>query len=543
MNTARQYENWYTAFFVQDDWKVMPNLTVSAGVRIEHETPLVESHNGIVTGWDPTLTNAVTASSAAAYATSPSSALATSAFSAKGGVVYANSNNRSPYSNAPMYLSPRIGFSWAPEFGKGTLAVRGGVGIYVNPFNDYYTSQSYGFSQTTNFITSSNSGLSPLTTMDNPFPTSVNPILAPAGSAYGLNTNLGAGISFYYPNVKVQYSQKWDLDIQKQFGKNWMAEIGYFGARGVHLTASDTISATPLLPYLSRMQTADSTVTTWFKSTTNNPFYGIMPGNAATTGLNTSKTISIATLLQAYPEYSSVAESLMPFASSNFSSLMARLSKRFSDGLEFNVNYDWSRQLGNATILNQGASMTTGGLWYGETTSDFPQHVSVTGSYELPFGKGHPFFNQSKLLSEGIGGWKATVIYQFLSGTPVQWGNVVYNGNWHDFNSQPHNANGLMFNTSKFDVVSADQPNSYNYRTFPQYLLRSDATNNVDSSILKDFQIGEHIILQPRFDAFNLLNHPQMAAPNVSPTSASFGRSTGPQNTARQLQAGFHILF
>ena len=536
INTRFQYDAWYFGFFGQDDWKVMPNFTVSFGLRLEHEMPLVESNNQLVTGWDPKLTNAVTAPALDAYKNEENPLLPASRFSATGGVVYASGSNRSPYSTAPLYISPRIGFSYAPAFANNKLAIRGGFGVYDNPYNDYYTGQTYGFSQSTDMIVSTDNNLTPATTLSDPFPTASNPIVKPFGSALGINTNLGSSMSFYAPNNKVQYTEKWSLDVQKQFAANWLVELGYLGSHQVHNFYTNKISSVPLVPYLSHQATFDKALTDEMNASTPNPFYGIIPGPA--TSLNSSKTIKTSELLQAYPEYTSVSEGLVPGASANFNALMLRLGKRMSNGLEFNFNYEYSRQLGYSTQLNDG-----GPLWYGETTSDFPHHASATVIYQLPFGHGRRFLTQSRVLDEAVGGWEVTSIFQFLSGTPLQWGNAIYTGNWHDFNNHPHQTQGASFNTANFNRVSADQPNSYNYRTFPKYLLRSDPTKDFDFSILKDFTIGERFIVQPRFDAFNAFNRPQFSSANVSPTSGSFGDVTKQLNSNRQLQAGIHILF
>lgn len=536
VNTRFQYNNWYFAFFAQDDWKVMPDLTVSMGIRLEHETPLVESNNQMVATWNPALTNAVTAPALAAYQKEANPLLPASDFSATGGVIYATSGNRSAYSTPPMYFSPRIGFSYAPGFAHNTLAIRGGFGIYVNPFTDYYGGQSYGYSQTTSMITSTNNNLTPATTLSDPFPTVANPIVKPFGSALGINTNLGSSISYYTPNDKVQYTEKWSFDIQKQIVHNWLVEVGYLGAHQVHNFYTNNLSAIPLLPYLAHQATVDVALTKEMNASTPNPFYGIIPGPQ--TGLNSSKTISVASLLHAYPEYSGVSEGLIPGASANFNAFTFRLGKQMSRGLDFNFNYEYSRQLGFETQLNPG-----GPLSYQETSSDFPNHASVTALYQLPFGHGRTFLHDSRVLDEVVGGWEITGIYQFLSGTPLGWGNVIYTGNWNDFDNNPHNTQGASFNTANFDKVSADQPNSYNYRTFPSSLLRSDPTKDFDFSLLKDFTIGDRVVVQPRFDAFNAFNRPQFSSANTSPTSSSFGYVTKQLNTNRQLQAGIHILF
>jgi hypothetical protein len=536
VNTRFQYDNWYFAFFGQDDWKVMPNLTISMGLRLEHETPLVESNNLMVAGWNPSATNAVTAPALAAYQNEANPLLPVSQFSATGGTIYATSNNRAAYSTAPLYISPRIGFSYAPGFGNHTLAIRGGVGVYVNPFTDYYNGQSYGYSQTTSYIASTDNKFSPATTLSDPFPTSSNPIVKPFGSSLGINTNLGSGIKYWYPNSKVQYTEKWTLDVQKQFASNWLVELGYLGSHQVHNFFTNDLSYTPLLPFLSHQATYDSTVTKEMTANTANPFYGIIPGPQ--TGLNQSKNIKVAQLLQAYPEYSDVTEGLIPAASANFNAVMFRLGKRMSNGLDFNFNYEYSRQLGFETQLNKG-----GPLSYEETSSDFPNHASVIALYQLPFGRSRKFLNQSRLADEVVGGWEVTSIYQFLSGTPLGWGNVIYTGNWHDFQNNPHHVGTASFNVANFDHVSTDQPNAYNYRTFPASVLRSDPTKDFDFSLLKDFTIGERVIIQPRFDAFNAFNRAQFAGANTNPTAKTFGYVSKQLNTNRQLQAGIHILF
>ncbi len=537
ISTRFQYDTWYSGAFIQDDWKVLPNLTISMGLRLEHETPVVESNNRMIAGFNPTATNAVATAAAKAYAAAPNAILPAASFAATGGLYYASASQRSGYFTAPAYISPRIGFAYSPDFSHGTLAIRGGFGIYDNPFNDFNSGQAYGYSASSTFTASTNSNQVPTSTLSDPFNPAVNPIVQPLGSSLGVNTNLGSGAIFFAP-IHVPYTEKYSLDIQKQLGKSYLVEVGYIGTHAVHLSYSNAISSSPLLPYLSHSQKADPVVTAQLSATIANPFFGLYPAGTNTVALNTKSTFSVAQLLQAYPEYSSVTEQLVPGQNANFNALLLRVSKRMANGLLFNFNYEHSRLLGAQSQLNPG-----GPLWYGETTSDFPNHVALTVIYQLPFGRGRRFLNRSKLVDEIIGGYEVTGIYQYLSGTPIQWGNVVYTGNFNNFQNNPHNTNGVSFSTAGFDTVTADQPNSFNFRTFPQYLLRSDPNSNFDFSFMKNFAIGDHIIIQPRVDAFNALNHPQFSSANVSPTSSAFGDVTSQLNSGRNLQGGVHFLF
>ncbi len=548
INPRFQYNSGYFAGFAQDDWKVMSNFTVSMGVRFENESSITESGNRAVTGFNPTLANAATAQAEANYANAPSPYLAAANFQPTGGLIYATSNHRYAYQTPSMYISPRIGFAYAPAFDHGKLSIRGGFGIYVNPFNDYNAPQSYGFSGTTSYLGNSTNQTNqvPVSNLSDPFDPSINPIQLPYGSYLGPNTNLGSS-AIFFSKLHVPYTEKASLDVEKQIGRSWMVEVSAFSAHSVHLSSSLNVSAIPLLPYLVHSNFPNQAVTTALNAPVTNPFKGLFPAavtpNGITvpngTGLNTSSTISTAALLNAYPEYSSVTEQLVANQNGNFNALMFHVTKRMSYGLQFDANYEWSRNLGAQSTLNQGDTPQ-----YGETTSDYPQHVTLTLMYQLPFGHGHAFANKSHWEDEAIGGWEVSTIYQALSGQPIQWGNVNYSGNFSDFQNHPHDASGTpSFNTAGFDTNPADQPNSYNYRTFPQYLLRGDANNNFDFSVLKNFTLGNRFILQPRIDAFNAFNHPQFNTANVSPTSSSFGKISGQLNSPRQLQGGVHIIF
>jgi Carboxypeptidase regulatory-like domain len=555
LNKGFAYSNWYHAGFIQDDWKIMHNLSVSFGLRLEHETPVVEGGNQLVSGWNSSTVNAATVQAEANYAAAPNAILNANAFSPTGGVTYATSSARSAYYTGDAYYSPRVGFNYSPDFSHGTLALRGGAGIYINPLGDYDFNQSYGFSQTSTMNLTYNNMLSPSNPvsdplLSDPFPTgsvagtTANPILTPFGSAVGINTQLGSSMSFYDPQVRVPYAQKWTVDIQKQEGRNWMFELGYMGLRQIHDSYSNTISSIPLLPFLSHTPTAAgaATVTTAMAVATTNPFKGLFPATPDgpnTTGLNTGSTLTAASLIQAYPEYTGVTEQLVPGSKEIFNALLFRVQKHMSYGLDFFFNYQWSRQMGYTQQLNAG-----GPLWYGETSSDFPQHGALVVDYALPWGKGRQFLSNSGVLDELVGGYKITGIYEFDSGTPDTWSNVNYSGNWQ-FNNHPHTAYTPSFTTSGFNTTSgsANQPGTYNFRTFPEYLLREDPTKNTNLSVLKNFDVGERFIIQPRFDAFNAFNRHQLSAPNLTPTSSAFSEITSQLNTGRNMQMGVHILF
>jgi len=582
INTPVQDNSFLQGFFVQDDWKMKSNLTISYGIRFEHETPVDESQNRMVNGFNTTAVNGVTAAAEANYTKAPNALLPAASFQPVGGAVYASANNRYAYSLAPVYYSPRVGIIWAPDFTQGKGVVRVGYGIYTNPYDDYNTGQTYGYNVANTYVPSANGGMTN-NTLSNPFPTTaaanvaaVNPIAQPTGNTLGVNAQLGAKMVFYSPVIKVPYAERASLDLQYQIGNSIMVDLGYINNHAVHLTSSNTVDAIPLLPYLSHSPQYDVAVTNQmtgaaFKNggpaTTNvaNPFKGLagMTGTYATAAL-----LAPYQYLQTYPQYlaNNVTEQLIPNESSDYNALNARVAKTMGHGLTVNSVFEWSRQLGNQIQLNPG-----GPLSYGETSSDFPFHLAAYGTYLIPVGRGRQFFtNDNRIVDTFVGGWQFSPIYQFLSGNIISWGNAIYTGTgWNDFQNKQHDKSAVIngtpvFNTSVFNTLTCVnggstcqndptiagynptvQPNAYNFRTFPQYLMRQDYTSNWDGNVQKNFDTWENVKVQLRLDVFNLLNRPQYNTPNVSPTSSLFGTDTGIYSgtTSRQFQLAAHVQF
>jgi hypothetical protein len=520
VNTAFAYRSYLFGYFVQDDFRIRPNLTINLGLRIEHETPVVERYNHIVQTFDSAAVNSVAQAAAAAYAKSQIPQLPANAFSALGGLKYATGSNRSGYSLPSFFPSPRLGIAWSPGALRNRTVIHAGFGVFNNSIGAYLTGPTTGFSQTTSLVASNDSYVTPFATLNNPYPTGIQ---TPAGSANGANSNLGNSISFFTPNITNPYSVRWNLDIQKQLGKDMMLQVGYTGNKQVHGTLANSLSATPVLPFLSRSPLRDQATINALAQLVANPFSGLLPGSS----INGS-TISVATLLQAFPQFSGVTQSNSNPGWGTFNEFTVMFQKRFSKGLQFVANYQHSRQM-NSYQNNAGDYR----LSYGVTSGDFPDHFALTGSYELPF------FKTGRFRHAILGGWTLASVYTWESGGALSWGNVIYYGG--PLNVQPRNLT-QAFDVSRFERASANQL-SQNYRTFPQMFnnQRSDAANNVDLSMLKNFHFTERIFAQLRFEAFNAFNRTQFAAPNLSPTSSAFGTITSQGNTSRQIQMGLKL--
>ncbi|MEJ7608558.1 MAG: TonB-dependent receptor, partial [Bryobacteraceae bacterium] len=227
LNASRTQQANYFAFFAQDDWRVRSNFTLNLGLRYERETGTYERHNRTVIDFDRTAVNRVSEAARAAYALSPLPELPASQFQALGGLQFANDDNRKVYNTYPWAFSPRLGMTWSPGFLRNKTVLRGGVGIFYNTYGTFGIQQP-GFSQTTPLVSSLDSNLTPAAGLADPFPSG---ILRPVGAANGVNTFLGQGITFNNRDLVQPYIWRWSFNIQHEFGRDMLVELGYIGSR------------------------------------------------------------------------------------------------------------------------------------------------------------------------------------------------------------------------------------------------------------------------------------------------------------------------
>lgn len=527
----------YLGVFVQDNWRVSSNLTINAGVRYEHDFPMTERHNRSVSGFDTTDPNPVATAAVAAYAKSPISLLPASSFAVPGGLTFPTTSNPHIFNTPEHLFSPRLGFNWTPQVLDAKTVVRGGFGLFVFPIIVTQNMNQEGFTQTTPFVATNNNYLTWANTLSNPFP---GGIPAPQGATAGLATNNGRAISFFDPQQKNGYSERWQLQLQRPVGKDTAVEIGYIGNHAVRLQVTDTQLNDIPAQYQSRLTTRDTTLISALTASVPNPFAGLLPG----TSLNGS-TVSAYQLLVPFPQFpqsssttGGVDEQDMNTGSSNFESLNLRADHRLSHGFYLTSNYTWSHLIEETTKLNNVDTK-----FEKRTASyDHTHHFSLAGTYELPFGKGKLVPVHSNVLEKVVGDWSVNGAYTFQSGVPVVWGNVIYNGGPLHWNAR--NTTTTAFDTTQFNTNSKQQL-QYNIRTFPSIIgkYRQDAVNTVNASVFKGVALSHFAVLQLRFESYNLLNHATFNAPNVSPTSSGFGTITGQYNQPRSIQMSGRVIW
>jgi hypothetical protein len=530
LNAFRQNRNRYYSVFIQDDFRVRPNLTLNLGLRLEGETPTTERYNRTLNGFDNSTASPIAAAAIAAYAANPIPEIPASQFRVNGGPLFAGPGKEGIYSTPKANFSPRIGFAWTPGFIAKTV-LRGGVGIYYFPYG-ITGNNAPGFSQTTPLVATNDGYRTAAATLANPFP---NGIQAPTGSSRGLATFLGQGITFYAPNPSYAYSTRWQMSVQRELFPNVLLEVGYLGNKAVKMPVNFNFNGTPL-QYLSTSPTRDQANIDRLSANVANPFAGLVPG----TGLNGS-LVARSQLLSAFPQFSGtggVAGQGFTDGSSFFHAFDARLEKRFSRGFLMLVNYQWSKLLEKRSRLNDLDPLLEKRI----AAEDRPYRLVWSGTYDLPFGRGKALLKgANSVLNHIIGDWNLNLITTLTTGTALGWGNLIYFGG--PLNLDSHNVDN-SFDVTQFNRVPAQQLGA-NLRVFPSRFadLRADKVQQVDFSIIKAFRITERLRMTYRCEFFNSTNRAIFNAPDLAPTSSTFGKILSQANTPRRIQMALRLVF
>ena len=526
-------QNPFLSWFVQDDIKLRPTLTVNLGLRYELEWPMTERYDRMVTGFAFDQTNPIDAAARAAYAksTNPVKELPLTDFRLNGGLLFAGqtANGRSLFPIHPTNFLPRIGMAWQP---LRHTTVRAGYGIYYGTIGVNSTIvQQAGFSSSTPLQATVDNGQSYRALVSNPFPTGLLPV---TGSSGGLSTYLGQGISFYDPNKQLPYSQRWTLAVQQLLPAQILLEASYVGNRGTHITTSRNINSTPL-QYLSTSTARDTTTNNYLTATVPNPLYGLGP-------VFTSTTISRANLLIPYPEFGAITM----YDAQGFNwyhSLQIRATRRMSHGVTANMGYVWSKTMEAVAYLNSADPRPYRTL----SASDRPHRLTGSVVWQLPVGRRRAYFSHMPSVLEGIlGNWQFSGVVMRQAGPPLTWGNIIFNGNPDDI-MLPKDERTVdhWFNTKAGFNTNSSLQLVNNVRYFPMRLssVRADGQAKWDVSMAKNFRITERFEFKLRTQCFNIMNHPNFAGPNVTTTSTAFGTVTSTVGMPRTFQVAMTMQF
>jgi hypothetical protein len=526
ITVGQQFNDYvhYYGFYIQDDYRITPKLTINYGFRGEHESNPQETHNKYLIDASLTAVNPL-------QVDVPSLTLL-------GEARFAGVNGNPDHAGNPLALKagPRIGFAYSLN---PKTVFRGGYGIFW-AVQSFSAQQATGYSQSTSIVTSTNNNYTPISSLENPYPNGLTPI---AGNSLGGLTAIGSSITATEAgNRSAGYVEQFSFDGQRQITKNTSVQVGYIGSHTLDRPFS--VSLDQLNPsYFALGSSGLSKVVT-------NPFFGFAP---ATTALGTSTTLAYDQLLTQYPEFTGVSLST-DMGRSIYYAFYTKGTWRSRYGLTLNTTFTWSRNMTLGSPQNYDAPIVPQN--WGRAGTDQPNSFSMSYQYQLPFGKGMMFMKNANKFEEWfLGGWSIQSQFLIHSGNPMSVSQTNANTGCNGCSQLP-NATG----------ISAQSTGSLDYRavygwlnpaaftaapayTFgnvsPVLNVYSPPLFNMDASVFKTVTVREKYHVQFRGEALNLTNTVLFSNPgNLSISSpGTFSQITSQSNFPRLIQISVRITF
>ena len=492
--TTKINNDWYYAFFIQDDFKVSSRLTLNLGLRWDIQTPITDPHNRFLTF--------VAGRKSQIVPSAPTGLLFPGDPGVERGIIGVN------YSN----ISPRLGISWDP-FGDRKTAIRAAAGIFYgsmsgNEWNSSSDNQPFAIRQQFNDVYSLSDpyrlqpgGLSP-------FPYSYSPtaprFVAPSAIV---------GVSLDY---KSPYTYQMNFAIQREVLPGTSVTVAYVNNLTHRIPAVQDVNYAVLTP----------TATT-ANVNARRPY---LPGTLSSIGL------------------------IKSILNSAYHGLQLTADKRFSKNFTAKGFYTFGKGLDyintqNST-LQQATDWSNIALDRGRPSNDHRHSASLSGIWDLNYFKKAP-----PLVRAIAGGWSLATIASLRSGTPltITAGTDV---NFDGTNNDRADLVGSPFldpNRPRSQVVdqwfniaafSKTTQASHNFAgTSPRGILDGPGVKNLDMTIARGFRLSEKTSLQFRAEATNAFNMVNLLNPGTNANGGvNFGRITTAR-AMRQVQLGLKLTF
>ena len=502
---ATPYVSWrYPVLYVQDDWRITRRLTLNIGLRWDYEVPPVERYNRQNRGFDYN---------------SPSP-IQVPDMDVRGGLLFAGVGGvpRGAFRNDRDNLQPRIGFAYRVLRNK-PLVFRGGAGKSYLPTVE--TGGSTGFSQVTNAEVSSVEGRS-IRLLSDPFP---NGLLPAPGASRGLATQAGDLIAFSDPGRGVPWVWQYSAGLQYEVVRGTLLEATYSGSQTRALLVGKNINV------ITAEQLALGTL--FLNTGFPNPFAGVLPASSARGSVT---NVQRRVLMLPYPQFGNITRDGMSIGKSWYNALQLKMERRLRGGLFLLVAYNNSKTIEQRAFLNPQDSEMSREL----VSFDIPQRLSVSGIWDMPFGK------RKKWLTQGFaaalaGGWRLSWTSTSQSGPPIA------QPDW-DLNGDPRLPQGEQslnrwFNTATQLWVQR-QPDTLRTTKLRSPNIRRHTAPQFSTTLTRSFRVHEKHQVQFKATAFNLTNTPIFGAPNTTPASPLFGVVPITQvNLARAVELGLRWSF
>jgi hypothetical protein len=468
-------------FFVGDDWKVTPRLTLNIGTRYTLNFPSTEVHDQ--------------------------------------GAIFNLGSQVLEFPHTARELEccdfgPRLGLAYRLS---DRWVMRSGYGMVFfeqSGITTPFTIPQFPFVQTVGQQSQDNVAAA--------FSLSSGPTVQV--TAPNPNSGLGQGVFSADRHNSSGYSQQWNLTVQRTIGDHWNIEVAYLGSKNTRLGIPDAnINQLPS-QYLS-MGTA-------LLTRVANPYAGQIPASSSLG----AATIAQQQLLRPFPRFTTVALFRDNVGNSKYNAAAVKVEKRLSHGLTVNASYTFSKLLDDAssvfsqTIFTGPVLNTTGAadafnrhLEKDVSSGDIPHVFALGWVYDIP-----------KIWK--ISGWQIAGLVRAQSGDAVAVTQATNNNSSLGFAVQRPNRIG---NPNEFEGRTvAKYFNTSAFTATPQFAIGNSSRNpvrgpglqNADLMIGKTFRIMERLNLEFRAEAFNVSNTPPLNDPNGSFGNAAFGSITSAGN-------------
>lgn len=533
--------NPYYAAYVQDDFKVLKNLTVTAGLRWDIFGGRTDRHDRLEY-FDPNVQ----------YNVNGVALVGGEEFVGKG-------KSRSPFLTNKLDFGPRLSFAWQPT---GNLVFRGGSGIYYGPSSQMVANSalnSDGFFAATNWQSSTynaDGNTVMLNPLNNAFPSGV---IQPTGPSLGPATNLGNELSTELHSQRTPTTYDFNLGVENQFPDRIVLAVAYVGSRGHFLPLSGVdLNQLPLQTIGTYQDALNNPVPNKWEAAypQGSPFYG-------------QSTVPQYLALEPYPQFTCGAINCgveiyaYPGGDSEYDSLQTKLEKRLTSHFTTLATFTWGKLMTDDFAPPLSFVGYLGGsaqdwrnlnLEHSLSQQDISHEFTWQSSYDLPAGKGRKL-NLSGWKDEAFGGWTLNGIVYLSSGVPV--GVPTGTGDPY-FNQRVDQVcdagKGAPHTTAEWFSYTcfAEPASKFVAGKSSRFLsdVRTNGAHDLDASIFKNFTLGSERVLRLELSSYNVTNSVQFGYPNVfwnpNPTPANmsgFGQITSDVNTPRQFQFASRFIF
>jgi outer membrane receptor protein involved in Fe transport len=523
-----------TEFYIQDTWKLRPNLQLDYGIRYYlYRQPIDEQD--VLTVFLPELYDP---RSAPPFANATGTALQLGAGNPLNGIAVAGVS--SPFGRRVQKTDkndwgPRFGFAWDP-WGDGKTSLRGGYGIY-------YDQTLVGIVEQNAFVNPPfNNSISLTGTASNPI-TYENPAAGTPPNTLGIRSLITTTSPFVTPII-----QQWSLTIQRELNRNMLLEIGYSGSGGNHLLRPVDINAPTPEEILAAAR-------------------GVAGCDPALNPANNPNTCT--NLARPFKGWGAITDR-QTTATSRYHGLLGSFKLKPTRGLTAQISYTWSKNITDATNDRDAVDLpqVRTNFKLERAVSRFDRtHIFVASYvYEVPYPKSG--FWANSLLRHLFGGWQVAGITTAQSGLPVtriiqdtgpgprgNRANIVGDPLANIPKNVPGVRNPFFFNPLAFRPTNVGEIGNSGRAIFrfPRQIF-------TDLEIAKNWRWGERYRLQLRAEFFNIFNQTifnaasQTLPANRLPSDpifnnlqdfvrvSSLGQFTGARDP-REIQIGLKLYF